>query len=115
MDETIRRLRNGVLGENVTRWHREGQGPGLPGGRGYDVLYCPDGRVRIDVSGCWSSMYHTVWLAADEVRPLDEWKEYLLRTGQVPKMRAYCSTCGLEKERIDSSCPDGCRDAGPEW
>jgi hypothetical protein len=114
-NETIRRLRDGVLSETVESWHHESDGPGEPGGRTYAVLYIPDGRIRIDVSGCWSSTYHTVWLKAEEVRPQEEWREWLLATGQTPPMRAYCWDCGREKEGPDHSCPEGCRDPHPNW
>lgn len=108
--EIIRRVRNGILGETVRAWHHEGEGPGGVGGRTYDVLYAPNGRVRIDVSGYWSSTYHTIFLGAGETRPQEEYIDHLLATGQTVKMRAYCSICGLEKEGLEYSCPEGCSD-----
>jgi hypothetical protein len=116
-NEIIRRLRDGgVLGETVESWHCESEGPGEPGGRTYHVLYAPNGRIRVDVSGCWSSTYHTVLIEPEEVRPAEEWREHLLATGQTPGRRAYCQHCGLEKpDGLMGSCPEGCRDHQPEW
>lgn len=116
-DEIIRRLvGGGVLSENVQCWHRAEQGPGRPGGRTYSVLYMPEGPVRIDVMDGWASEFRTMWLKAEEVRPIEEWKEHLLRTGQHSVVRSYCSICGLEKKRADFTCPEGCRPGRmPEW
>lgn len=116
-DGTIRRLhRGGVLGESVSRWHHEEDGPGLPGGRTYDILYFPEGGARIDVSGCWSSMYHTVILTAQETRPREEYIEHLICIGRSHPVRAYCADCGREKAGgAQGSCPEGCRPPKETW
>lgn len=95
-NEIIRRMHQGLVSETVYRMHREGQGPGEPGGRTYDVTYAPDGRVRVDVDGCWSGRYHTVWIAADEVRPAAEWAAHLRATGRKPVEPRWCNACGTE-------------------
>lgn len=107
--EITRRLRNGMVGEHVLAWHYRSEGPGDPGGRSYDVLYASDGRIRIDVSGCWGSVFHTVWLKADEVRPQEEWRMHLLATGQRPVVRRWCTVDGMElpsgsDPEVDENC-----------
>ena len=118
-NEILRRLKDGLISETVHRWHG---GPGLPGGRTYDVLYAPDGRVRIDVSGPWSSLYRTVWVAADEVRPEAEWREHLLMTGQQPVVRRWCQVDGVEipsdsDPEVDENCcsPECWNELRPSW
>lgn len=107
-EETIRRQRDGdVLSEMVWRWHYASDGPGEPGGRSYNALYAPDGRVRIDVSGWWSSVGHTVWVEADEIRPTEEWRAHLKVTGQKPIPMRFCNDCRRQIPK-NESCPEGC-------
>lgn len=102
---TVRSKRSDVVAETVHRWHR---GPGAPGGRTYDVLYVRDGRVRIDVSGAWSSTYHTIWMEPEEVRPHEEWLAHLRKTGREPTEPRWCAMDGREipAERIERETPD---------
>lgn len=108
-NENIRRKNQDIISESVRRWHHKSEGPGEPGGRTYDVLYASDGRILIDVSGCWSSVYHTVWLTADEVRPRAEWLAHLAATGRQPVEPRWCEVDGREipAERIDREDPQG--------
>jgi hypothetical protein len=94
--EITRRLHHGVVSETVRSWHYRSQGPGEPGGRTYDALYAADGRVRVDVMGCWGSVFHTVWLRPDEIRPRGEWLAWLAETGQPVPERRWCTVDGME-------------------
>lgn len=120
--EINRRLADGVITETVHAWHYREQGPGEPGGRTYGVIYAPNGRVRIDVSDQSGSAYRTLWLAASEVRPQQEWRDHLLTTGQKPVIRRWCTVDGVEipedsnPEWDENCCSIDCRnDLRPNW
>lgn len=117
-----RRLRNSLINETVETWHRPEHGPGAPGGRTYDVLYAPSGRVRIDVSDQAGSEYRTLRLEASEIRPQQEWRDHLLATGQKPVLRRWCTVDGAEipedsdPEWDENCCSTECRnDLRPDW
>lgn len=120
--EIKRRLRDGLINETVHAWHYREQGPGSPGGRTYDVLYAPNGRVRIDVSDQAGSAYRTLWLEASEIRPQQEWRDHLLMTGQTPVIRRWCTVDGVEipadssPEWDENCCSTECRsELRPGW
>lgn len=100
MNDTIRRKRDGILSESVQRWHG---GPGSPGGRWYEILYT-ENRIRIDVGGPWSSVYHTLWLSPEELRPAEEWLAHTGGTAAAPL--EFCGTCGREIPGGAAHCPD---------
>lgn len=95
-----RRKGQNWISETVERWH---SGPGSPGGRTYMALYASNGQVRIDVDGGWGSVWHTIHLSAEEIRPAAEWADHLKLTGQKPTEPRWCVVDGMEipQERID--------------
>lgn len=118
-DITRRLVMRGTAGDIITEtvhaWHYRSQGAGEPGGRTYSMLYCPDGRVRIDVSGVWSSFPHTLWVKADEIRPRDEWMTWVAETNQSAVEPRWCMVDGLEidpdsnPEFDEDCCSTACR------
>lgn len=104
-NRVARRKGQGYITETVERWH---EGPGSRGGRSYLILYCPDGRVRIDVGGVWSGFMHEVRLTPEEIRPAAEWMAHLKATGLKPVEPRWCVIDGVEipQERIDREIPD---------
>lgn len=97
-NEITRRVRNEILNETIEVRRDESEGPDSLGGRTYDILYAPGGRVRVDlIGGYWSSEVHTLFIERDEIRPREEWIDHLLTTGQTVRARTFCQHCGLEK------------------
>lgn len=120
--EINRRMRDGVLSETVHAWHFRREGPGEPGGRTYDVIYAPNGKVRIDVSDQGGSSYRTLILGASQVRPRDEWLAWLAETGQTVAEPRWCMVDGAEidqnsnPEFDEDCCSPGCRmDMRPDF
>lgn len=122
-NEITRRLhRSGAISEDVHSWHYRTEGAGEPGGRHYHVLYAPGGQVLIDVGGHWSSLLRTIRLKADEIRPQEEWREWLLATGQQPEVRRWCTVDGTEipsdsDPEVDENCcsPECRNELRPDW
>jgi hypothetical protein len=107
--EVIRRRRDGILSETVHAWHYRKEGPGDPGGRTYEVLYTRTGAALIDVSGCWASTLHRVWVPAAEMRPREEWLAWLAETGQAVAEPRWCVADGREIDQdsnpeFDENC-----------
>lgn len=94
--EITRRKRDGLVSETVRAWHYHKEGPGAPGGRTYAVLYTPAGGAMIDVTGCWASTVHTVWVPAAEMRPREEWLTWLAETGRTVAEPRWCMVDGME-------------------